>query len=97
MAWADVFASPELFARYWPKLARSYAVEALARPQFRERATLEEARQFLEPLKGREEAETEPGAYRWREVNENHYAEIALDALAPRQENLHWLKIHRTS
>lgn len=97
VAWADVFASPELFARYWPKLARSYSVEALARPQLREHASLEDARQFLEPLKGREEAETEPGAYRWREVNENHYAEIALDALSPRQDNLHWLKIHRTS
>ncbi|HET9399991.1 MAG TPA: DUF6569 family protein [Candidatus Acidoferrales bacterium] len=97
VAWADVFASPELFARYWAKLARSYSVEALARPQLREHASLEDARQFLEPLKGREEAETEPGVYRWREVNENHYAEIALDALAPRQENLHWLKIHRTT
>ena len=97
VAWADVFASPELFARYWPKLVRSYSVEALARPQFREHATLADARDFLQPLKGREEAETEPGAYRWRQISEGHYAEIALDALKPSAENLHWLKIHRTS
>ena len=97
VAWADVFASPELFARYWPKLVRSYSVEALARPQFHEHATLADARDFLQPLKGREEAETEPGAYRWREISEGHYAEIALDALKPSADNLHWLKIHRTS
>jgi len=97
VAWADIFASPELFARYWPKLVRSYSVEALARPQFHEHATLADAREFLQPLKGREEAETEPGAYRWRQINEGHYAEIALDALKPNAENLHWLKIHRTS
>ena len=97
VAWADVFASPELFARYWPKLVRSYSVEALARPQFLEHATLADAREFLQPLKGREEAETEPGAYRWRQINEGQYAEIALDALKPSAENLHWLKIHRTT
>ena len=32
VAWSDVFASQELFRAYWPKLLRSYIVEALARP-----------------------------------------------------------------
>jgi hypothetical protein len=97
VAWADVFASPELFERYWPKLVRSYCVEALARPQIRERATIEDARDFLKPLTGRETAETEPGAYRWRSVSEGHYSEISLDALKPNTPDLHWLKVHRNT
>ena len=28
--WADVFASPSLLEKYWPKLICSYAAEALA-------------------------------------------------------------------
>jgi hypothetical protein len=97
VAWSDVFASPELFERYWPKLLRSYAVEALARPQTREQVSIEDAREFLRPLAGRENAETEPNVYRWREVSQGRYAEIALDALKPNMAYLHWLKIHRSS
>jgi hypothetical protein len=99
VAWADVFASEALFNRYWSKLVRSYAVEALARPSAaggKERATLDVAREFLEPLKGRETSESEPGVYRWRQIAEGHYAEIVLEAL-PNGITLHWVKIHRTS
>ena len=97
VAWSDVFASPELFASYWPKLLRSYVVEALARPASQEHASLDDARQFLEPLDGHETTESEPGVYRWREVSDARYAEIALDSLQPADLRLHWLKIHRSN
>jgi hypothetical protein len=97
VAWADVFASPHLFECYWPKLARSYAVEALARPQLRERATLDDAREFLRPLAGRETLESEPGVYRWRQIAEGRLAEIELESLSARPLVLHWVKIRRTS
>jgi ARG/rhodanese/phosphatase superfamily protein len=97
VAWSDVFASPELFASYWPKLLRSYVVEALARPATQEHATLDDARQFLQPLVGRETTESDPGVYRWREVSTERYAEISLDALQPTELQLHWLKIHRSN
>jgi len=97
VAWADVFASGPLFENYWPKLLRSYVVEALARPPLQERATLDDAREFLEPLKGRTTEESEPGVYRWRQTTEGRYAEIALDSLAPKTITLHWVKIQRTS
>jgi hypothetical protein len=97
VAWSDVFASPALFERYWPKLLRSYVVEALARPQTKEHASLDDAGEFLRPLEGRENIESEPGVYRWRQVTQGHYAEIELEALRPVSITLHWLKIHRTS
>ena len=97
VAWSDVFASASLFERYWPKLLRSYVVEALARPQTKEHAALDAAREFLRPLEGRENVESEPGVYRLREVIQGRYAEIKLEALRPHDVTLHWLKIHRTS
>ena len=97
VAWADVFASGALFENYWPKLLRSYVVEALARPPLQERATLDDAREFLEPVKGRTNEESEPGVYRWRQTTEGRYAEITLESLLAKTLTLHWVKIARTS
>jgi hypothetical protein len=96
VAWSDAFASGDLFTKYWPKLLRSYVVEALARPRTQERATLDDARDFLAPLSGREQVESEPGVYRWRQVTQGRYAEIELESL-PKAVMLHRVKIQRTS
>jgi len=97
VAWSDIFASGELFEQYWSKLLRSYAVEAVARPSLRERASADEAREFLQRLKGREQAETEPGVYRWSEINEGKLSQIELDVLQPKVMTLHRLVVRRTS
>jgi len=97
VAWGDAFASHDLFERYWMKLLRSYAVEALARPGTTEHASVADASEFLEPLTGKETVETEPGVYRWREHNQGRYSEIELEALSPQSLTLHWLKLHRLS
>ncbi len=97
VAWSDVFASSQLFERYWPKLLRSYVVEALARPETKERASLDDARDFLRQSKGHERAESEPGVYRWIERSENRQTEIELIALAPKTLTLHWMKVLRTN
>jgi hypothetical protein len=97
LAWSDAFASATLFERYWPKLLRSYVVEALARPQTKERPSINEAREFLQPLAGHENIESEPGIYSLRRVTENHYVEVELEALRPSKMLLHTLKILRTS
>jgi hypothetical protein len=97
VAWSDIFASPALFETYWPKLLRSYAVEALSRPATRETASLDDARDFLRPASGRVREETEPGVYRWRERTEGPAAEIELEALDPKPVTLHWLKVLRAS
>jgi hypothetical protein len=97
VAWSDIFASDELFERYWSKLLRSYAVEALARPGYREVASIDEAREFLRQLNGREIQESEPGVYRWREITEGKLALIELDALQPKAITLHRLLLRRTT
>jgi hypothetical protein len=97
VAWSDIFASSDLFQHYWSKLLRSYAVEALARPTLREVASRDDAREFLRHLNGREQVESEPGVYRWREVTEGKLAQIELDALQPKPMTLHRLLLHRTT
>ena len=97
VAWSDIFASGDLFEHYWRKLLRSYAVEALTRPSYRQAATRDNASEFLRRLNGRETQETEPGVYRWREIKEGQFAQIELDALQPKSITLHRLLLHRTS
>jgi hypothetical protein len=97
VAWSDIFASSDLFHRYWRKLLRSYVVEALARPGYHQVASRDQAGEFLRRLNGRVREETEPGVYRWREINEGRLSQIELDALEPKLVTLHRLLIHRTS
>jgi hypothetical protein len=97
VAWSDVFASSDLFERYWPKLLRSYVVEALARPHTKEQASIDDARVFLQTLVGHESIESEPGAYSLKQITQGRYVESELEALRPKVVSLHWLKIHRTS
>jgi hypothetical protein len=97
VAWSDIFASGELFDQYWSKLLRSYAVEAVARPTLREKASVQDAQEFLQRLKGREQTESEPGVYVWREVNDGRLSQIELESVQPKMITLHRLMVRKTS
>jgi ARG/rhodanese/phosphatase superfamily protein len=97
VAWSDIFASGELFDQYWSKLLRSYAVEAVARPTLREKASVEDAQEFLQQLKGREQTESEPGVYVWRETKAGRLSQIELEALQPKLMMVHRLVVRSTS
>jgi hypothetical protein len=97
VAWSDIFASGDLFEQYWNKLLRSYAVEALARPTYRETAAITDAREFLRNLNGREIVESDPGVYRWRETTQGRFSMIELESIQPKPMMLHRLLLHRTS
>jgi len=97
VAWSDIFASEDLFYKYWNKTASQLRVEALARPGYREVADRGDAEQFLVSLRGVIKEETEPGVYRWREIREGRLSQIELDALEPKPLTLHRLLLHRTS
>jgi hypothetical protein len=97
VAWSDAFASSQLFHQYWPKLLRSYVVEALARPVTKEQVSFDDARTFLEHAKGHVREESDPGVYTWRERTEGRYSEIELESLTPSPLTLHWMKVLRTN
>jgi hypothetical protein len=95
--WADLFASPQLFEKYWPKLLQSYVTEAVARSSGTTAASLEDARRFLDPVDGRETVESEPKAFRLRQVRTDTQSDVELYSIAPAEMLIHRLKIQRTN
>jgi len=85
--WADIFASTELLAKYWPKLMRSYVAEAMTSSGYGDAADLREAELFIRNLDGGHEvAETEPGVFRRTEITGDGYRVFELTSLLPRAE-----------
>ena len=95
--WADIFASTALLEKYWPKLIRSYAAEALTRrfavpflPEGEgrgvrgERPDAKDAQAFLQDFGARHETEeTEPGVFRRTELTGSDFTAFALTSLLP--------------
>jgi len=97
VVWADLFADAALFERYWPKLLRSYVVEALSVPAIEHaRATAADAQRFLLEQNGREISETEPGQFRLRQVDHPRYSVFELMSLFEKNEPLvHFNKLRK--
>ncbi len=84
--WADVFASSDLLAKYWPKLVRSYVAEAITSTGGGDAASLGDAQLYISQLDGgREIAETEPGIFRRTDVTGDGYRVFELTSLCPRR------------
>src|SRR5579863_6749615 len=83
--WADVFASTELLEKYWPKLVRSYASEAVVTRAKDGDAGVKDAQAFLGDMEGRRETiESEPGLYRHTEAHGDGFIAFALTSLLPK-------------
>ncbi len=83
--WADVFASTDLLQKYWPKLVRSYASEAVVTRAKDVEVTTARAQEFLADMEGRRETiESEPGIYRHTEVTGDGFKAFALTSLLPK-------------
>ena len=83
--WADVFASTDLLEKYWPKLVRSYASEAVVTRAKDVEVTVSRAQAFLGDMEGRREMiESEPGIYRHTEVSGDGFKAFALTSLLPK-------------
>jgi len=83
--WADIFASTDLLEKYWPKLVRSYASEAVVTRAKDMEVSVSRAQAFLEDMEGRKETiESEPGIYRHTEVNGDGFKAFALTSLLPK-------------
>jgi hypothetical protein len=82
--WADVFASANLLEKYWPKLVRSYAAEAVVQQTKYGTPDIKSAQEFLNRVSGRREVvENEPGLYRHTEVSGDGFKVFELTSLLP--------------
>lgn len=82
--WADVFASTELLAKYWPKLMRSYVAEAMTSANMNTAPDIHDAEAYMSNLRGgREVTETEPGVYRRTDITGDGYRVFELMSLLP--------------
>jgi hypothetical protein len=101
VVWVDVFANPALLEKYWPKLIRSYAAEAIASRGRRGRIatvpSIKEAQAFLDAMDARRETvESEPGVYRNTEIIGGDFDAFVLTSLLPGAGfNVHIAKMKR--
>ena len=93
--WADIFASSDLLAKYWPKLVRSYAAEAVTSQTKHGGLDEKAAQQFLNQLEGRRQVvENEPGLFRHIETTGDSFRVFELTSLLPKTGfDLHIAKI----
>jgi hypothetical protein len=83
--WADVFASTDLLEKYWPKLVRSYASEAVVTRAKEVDVSISRAQDFLGNMEGRRETiDSEPGIYRHTEVSGDGFKAFSLTSLLPK-------------
>ena len=83
--WADIFASTNLLEKYWPKLVRSYAAEAIVTKTGSREIGVKAAQEFLENVEGRRETvESEPGLYRHTEITGDGFKAFELTSLLPK-------------
>jgi hypothetical protein len=83
--WADLFASTNLLEKYWPKLVRSYAAEALSTSGTSMGVAQDKAQEFLYNMQGtREMTESEPGVYRHSEITGDAFKVFELTSLLPK-------------
>jgi len=85
IVWADIFASTDLLQKYWPKLIRSYAAEAMITTSGNVSVSQKAAQAFLEEMEGRRETvESEPGLYRHTEITGDGFKAFELTSLMPK-------------
>jgi hypothetical protein len=85
IVWADIFASANLLQKYWPKLVRSYAAEAIVTKTGGREVGLKSAEEFLDNTEGRRETvENEPGLYRHTEIAGPGFTVFELTSLLPK-------------
>ncbi|MBC8066439.1 MAG: hypothetical protein H7Y17_16525 [Chlorobia bacterium] len=88
MVWMDRFANNQLFRKYWPKMIKSYALEAM---QAAERApspkppTYDEAMRYAEARDGKMTHEAEDGVWKLIKIDGKSHVIYELEDLAAKQ------------
>lgn len=96
LVWADVFASSSLFARYWPKLLKSYAVDAIGDDTSDKRPSIAQARNYLAERDGTMSVAGQAGVYQLVKIEHPRYAVFDLsDISLAAPFRLHFNKMQR--
>lgn len=82
LVWADCFASPALFAKYWPKLLKSYVVDALGDQRSDKVPTTAEAQKYLYERAGASGVAGMEGVYRLTKTEHAGYAIFELEDIS---------------
>jgi ARG/rhodanese/phosphatase superfamily protein len=93
---ADVFANHSLFQAYWPKMLKSYALEAMNAPQnTMQEVARDDAAIFLTRVDGESESNGERGVYRLAENQSNKEASFELEASAKKPALIHFNRVSK--
>ncbi len=86
IVWADIFSGTSLLEKYWPKLVRSYAAEAVTSGSaWGKPPSVAEAQAFIDDLSGSHQVvEIEPGVYRHTEITGDDFKAFQLTSLLPK-------------
>jgi len=77
---ADVFANHFLFEAYWPKILKSYALEALsAKDKGSTKVSKDAVEEFLSRAQGENTTKTQSGVYRLAESQSGSHASFELE------------------
>lgn len=94
--WADVFASQRLFASYWPKLLKSYVVDAIGDYTSDARPNVEQASAYLLARDGTVTTATQQGVYQLVKYEQAAYAVFELQDISLTSPlRLHFNKMDR--
>jgi hypothetical protein len=94
--WVDIFASQRLFASYWPKLLKSYVVDALGEDRSDARASVADAARYLRERDGTVSTTTQAGVYQLVKTEQPSFAVFDLrDISLAAPLRVHWNKMDR--
>ncbi len=96
LVWVDAFASASLFSRYWPKLLKSYVVDAMGDIKSETKPTVEQARRYLEEREGTVAVAGQAGVYQLVKTEHPRYAIFELSDISMKTPlRLHFNKMQR--
>ncbi len=96
LIWADIFAGQKLFAGYWPKLLKSYVIDALGDNTSEKRPSVAEAARYLEGRDGTVSTTTQAGVYQLVKTESSSYAVFDLrDISLANTLSVHFNKMDR--
>ena len=92
----DVFANHSLFQAYWPKMLKSYALEALnSTAAGNQEVSRSDAEGFLSRVKGESATDHKPGVYKLAENQSSKDASFELQSTARKSTLVHFNRVSK--